>query len=220
MARYRAVLFDWRGTLVQNPDAEWCITRALRSLDRSIEPRAVEAAVQGLATAGELPEILETERHEDCSAELARSVTMRRFELAGLDDELANALYRIDAEPTTHPLYPDVPEVLSAIRDRGSRLVLVSDIHHDIRVDLAGYGIGHLIDACVLWFEHGFQKPDVRMFALALEAAEAEPGDALMVGDRASHDGGAAEAGITTLILPPPMDAGPRGLDIVLRLLR
>ena len=41
-----------------------------------------------------------------------------------------------------------------------------------------------------------------------------------MVGDRASRDGGAAEAGITTLILPPPMDAGPRGLDIVLRLVR
>ena len=41
-----------------------------------------------------------------------------------------------------------------------------------------------------------------------------------MVGDRASHDGGAANVGIATLILPqPPAALEPRGLDIVLRLL-
>jgi FMN phosphatase YigB (HAD superfamily) len=42
---------------------------------------------------------------------------------------------------------------------------------------------------------------------------------ALMVGDRASHDGGASLVGIDTLILPAPREFGPRGLDVVLRLL-
>jgi FMN phosphatase YigB (HAD superfamily) len=57
------------------------------------------------------------------------------------------------------------------------------------------------------------------MFALALDAVGVQPEEALMVGDRASHDGGAATAGIPTLLLPMPKELVPRGLDIVLRLL-
>jgi len=42
----------------------------------------------------------------------------------------------------------------------------------------------------------------------------------LMVGDRASHDGGAAALGITTLLLPSLPDATePRGLAVILGLL-
>ena len=39
---------------------------------------------------------------------LNRSVSMLRFEKAGLDTELAEALYRLDFEPESYPLYPDV----------------------------------------------------------------------------------------------------------------
>jgi FMN phosphatase YigB (HAD superfamily) len=71
----------------------------------------------------------------------------------------------------------------------------------------------------VLSFEHRFQKPDPRMFQLALDALRVEAGDALMVGDWAPNDGGAVSIGISTLILPRPTELGPRGLDVVLRLL-
>lgn len=108
--------------------------------------------------------------------------------------------------------------MLAAIRARGVRIALVSDIHFDLRADLAEHGIAELIDAYVLSFEHGFQKPDPRMFTLALDAVGIEPGEALMVGDRASHDGGAASVGIATLILPMLTELVPRGLDVVLRL--
>ena len=213
------MLFDWRGTLVRDPEPAWWVERALESIGRPVEHRAVEAAVAGLNAAAELPEILEAERYEDCSVELNRSAMMLRFEKGGLDGELAEALYRLDFDPASHPLYPDIPDVLAAIGALGVRIAVVSDIHFDLRADLAEHGVGHLIDAYVLSFEHGFQKPDPRMFVLALEAVGAEPGEALMVGDRASHDGGAALAGIATLILPTPKEQGPRGLDVVLRLL-
>jgi FMN phosphatase YigB (HAD superfamily) len=71
----------------------------------------------------------------------------------------------------------------------------------------------------VLSFEHGIQKPDPQMFTIALDALDIEAGDALMVGDRVSHDGGAASIGIPTLILPAQHAMQPRGLDAVLRLL-
>jgi HAD superfamily hydrolase (TIGR01509 family) len=219
VAGFRAVLFDWRGTLVHIPAGASWVERALRSIGRPTDREVVEAAVTGLRAAMKLPEVVEADRSADCSAALHHAWTMRLFELAGLDRELADALYRLDSEPASYPLYPDAPGVLAAIRARGVRIALVSDIHYDLRTDLAGHGIGELVDAYVLSFEHGFQKPDPRMFALALDALDAKPDEALMVGDRASHDGGAAAAGIATLILPMPGALVPRGLEVVLRLL-
>ena len=55
------------------------------------------------------------------------------------------------------------------------RVALVSDIHFDLRADLAEHGIAEFIDAWVLSFEHGFQKPDPRMFTLALDAVASSP---------------------------------------------
>ena len=95
----------------------------------------------------------------------------------------------------------------------------MSDIHFDLRADLAQQGIADLIDAYVLSYEHGFQKPDPRIFELALDAVGAQPEEALMIGDRASHDGGAVSAGIPTLLLPAPQELVPRGLDVVLTML-
>jgi HAD superfamily hydrolase (TIGR01509 family) len=219
VARYRAVLFDWRGTLAWDPPLDWWIRRALESVGRAADPETVEVAAAGLTEAGELAEVLESELRADRSAELNRSSMMLWFDRGGLDAELAEALYLLDFDPASHPLYPDVPEVLAAIRALGVKIALVSDIHFDLRVDLAEHGVGHLIDTYVLSFEHGIQKPDPRMFAIALDALDVEAGDALMVGDRASHDGGAASIGIPTLILPAQHTMQPRGLDTVLRLL-
>ena len=220
MGRYRAVLFDWRGVLALDPEPTWWVEQALQSIGRPVEREFVEAALAGLNAAAALPEIIEAERHEDCSLELNRAAMMLKFERAGLDHELAEALYRLDFDPKSHPLYPDVPDVLAAVRSLGVRIGLVSDIHFDLRADLAHHGIAELIDAYVLSFELGFQKPDPRIFAWALDAVGAAPDEALMVGDRASHDGGAASTGIVTLILPPLHELVPRGLDIAVRLLQ
>jgi FMN phosphatase YigB (HAD superfamily) len=114
----------------------------------------------GLDAVARLPEVVQAELSADCSPELNRAAEMLRFERAGLDGELAEGLYRLDFDPEGHPVYPDVPGVLAQIRARGVRIALVSDIHFDLRADLAAHGIAHLIDAYVLSFEHGFQKPD------------------------------------------------------------
>ena len=220
MARFRAVLLDWRGTLVHDPSLSWWVGRALDSIGRPVDPEIVNAMAAGLVETAGLPDFVEAERSIDCSSEVHRSVSMRLFRQAGLDGELAEALYRLDFDPASHPLYPDVPDVLAAIRALGVRVALVSDIHFDLRADLAQQGIADLIDAYVLSYEHGFQKPDPRIFELALDAVGAQPKEALMIGDRASHDGGAVTAGIPTLLLPAPRDLVQRGLDIVLQMLK
>jgi HAD superfamily hydrolase (TIGR01509 family) len=209
----RAVLIDWRGTLAHCPPPGWWAERAFESIGRPATAGALSSAAAALEEAGDLPDI-------DSSPDVHREATLRVFLRHGLDPELAGALYGLDADPATHPLYPDAEEVLHEIRARGVVIALVSDIHLDLRPVLAHLGTADLVDAWVLSFEHGIQKPDPRMFTLALDALEVSPEHALMVGDRASHDGGAAAAGVATLILPPPPERlEPRGLDVVTRLL-
>jgi HAD superfamily hydrolase (TIGR01509 family) len=141
------------------------------------------------------------------------------FERAGLDDAMASALYDLDLEADSHPFYPDAAEVLRALHARGVRIALVSDIHIDLRPEFAAAGLGEYVDAFVLSFEHGVQKPDRRIFEIALAALDVDAGDALMVGDRASHDGGAIGAGIATWLLPEGAARDqPRGLDRLLPL--
>jgi HAD superfamily hydrolase (TIGR01509 family) len=202
--RFGAVLFDWRGTLVHDPGHPWWITQALRSLRRPVHDEEVTALVESLRTAERLPQHEEAERRIDTSAVYHREATLRLFADAGMDGDLAEALYLLDFDPLSHPLYPDTIDVLSTLRSRGVKMAVVSDIHFDLRPEFAIQGTARFIDAYVLSFEHGVQKPDPTMFALALEALGVEAGDALMVGDRISHDGGAATVGIATLILPLP----------------
>ncbi len=57
-----------------------------------------------------------------------------------------------------------------------------------------------------------------RIAAAVNEITASGTAQGLMVGDRASRDGGAVSAGITTLILPPGSHDEPRGLELVLRL--
>ncbi len=208
----RAVLFDWRGTLAHSPPPRWWAGRALAAVGRPAADRELEPIERALHDAGALEGI-------DASADVHRRETLAVFRTHGLDDRLAAALYALDSDPAAHPLYPDATAVLAGLAARGVAVAVVSDFHVDLRPMLAAEGISDLVDACIVSAAHGVQKPDPRIFERALEALGVGAPETLMVGDRASHDGGAAAAGIATLILPPPPAAlAPRGLDIVLRI--
>jgi len=217
--RFAAVLFDWRGTLVHDPGHTWWITRALQGLGRPVLDAEVTALADAVRGAEQLPTYREAEQWIDTSAAHHREATLRLYADGGLDPELADALYLLDFDPASHPFYPDVLEVLTTIHDRGARIVIVSDIHFDLRAEFTAQGMAPLIDGFVLSFEHGVQKPDPRMFELALDLVGGRAADALMVGDRASHDGGAAAVGIATLILPMPHGPQSRHLGPVVDLL-
>ena len=79
----------------------------------------------------------------------------------------------------------------------------MSDCGSDIRSIFRHHGLDVFVDHFVLSFEHGTAKPDPRMFQLACDALGVAPMRTLMVGDKASTDGGADELGITCLVIPP-----------------
>jgi HAD superfamily hydrolase (TIGR01549 family) len=216
-SRYRAVLLDFRGILVHSPDLDWWISEALRRLGRTMKDGELAEAREALARIPDQPGYDADEVRVDISVDVNHEVTMRRLLGVGIDAELAEALWALDFDASAWPVFPDAPMVVQEIRNRGVATALVSDFHADLRPHLSAHGIE--LDAYVISFEHGFQKPDPRMFATALDQLDVGARDALMVGDRPSHDGGAAIVGIDTMILPAPTTYGPRGLDVILRLL-
>jgi HAD superfamily hydrolase (TIGR01509 family) len=215
--RCEAVLLDFRGILIHDREPEWWIDEALKLLDRTVDPEVRAEMIGALRRMSELPDYELDETRVDTSLEVNRTIMRARLMALGFDQELSKAIHSLDFDPRSWPVYPDAAEVVREIRSHGRGTALVSDFHADVHPHLLEHGIE--LDAYVISFEHGWQKPDLRMFTTALDALGVDASRALMVGDRASHDGGASLVGIDTLILPAPTAFGPRGLDVLLRLL-
>jgi putative hydrolase of the HAD superfamily len=114
------------------------------------------------------------------------------------------ALYTHFAEPGVWALYPEAVEVLTALRDGGYRLGVISNFDRRLEVILAGLGVGHLFECVVLSSQAGADKPDPRIFLCALRTLGVAPAQALHVGDDRERDGGAEALGIRVFHLDRP----------------
>ncbi len=214
------VLFDWRGTLVCDPEEElWLQTAAVRS-GRELDPSGIAALLRELEIAAGRPDLARRLATADCSAVEHRAVNLDVFRAAGMDAEFARQLYELDLVADLHPFYPDVAGVFAALNDRGVAIAIVSNIHFDLRPEFRAADLDRFVDAYVLSFEHNMQKPDAGMFDLALDALDLRASDVLMVGDDPRRDGAAALCGIRTLLVPPLRECVARGLNAVLALTR
>jgi putative hydrolase of the HAD superfamily len=109
-------------------------------------------------------------------------------------DELVDAIH-FDA-------YPDAVPALGELRDRGLRLVAVSNWDYALPRVLERCGLDGLLDGAVTSAGAGARKPDPAIFEPALALAGCGPDEALHVGDTAEEDvGGARAAGIRPLLL-------------------
>lgn len=98
--------------------------------------------------------------------------------------------------------YPDAPPALAALRDRGLRLVCVSNWDYALPEVLERCGLAELLDTVVTSAGAGARKPDPAIFATALDLADCGPDAALHVGDSVAEDiAGARAAGIRALLI-------------------
>jgi FMN phosphatase YigB (HAD superfamily) len=219
---FDAVLFDWRGTVFNDEDDASWVRNAAASIGRTLSDDEVDAVLERteevLATR---PDIKAAIDRCDTSFEVHREANLTWFKACGIDDELAVAIWARDGHPDVSFPYSDAAPVLRTLRDAGIRIAVVSDIHYDIREHFVRHALDEYVDVYVLSFEHDMQKPDEAMYVKAIDALGVTADRALMVGDRASHDGIAAHYGIASYVLAGPTRAGengPRGLDAVLRI--
>ncbi len=99
-------------------------------------------------------------------------------------------------------LYPEVLEVLAALRERGLKLVVVSNWDSTLPALLDRLDLTRFFDEVVVSALVGASKPARAIFERALDAAGVAPHEALHVGDSPSEDyEGARSAGLPALLL-------------------
>jgi putative hydrolase of the HAD superfamily len=98
--------------------------------------------------------------------------------------------------------FPDAAPALADLRERGLRLVCVSNWDCALPEVLERCGLAPYVDGTVTSALAGARKPDPAIFAPALKLAGCEPAEALHVGDTAEEDLEAARAaGIPALLI-------------------
>jgi putative hydrolase of the HAD superfamily len=101
------------------------------------------------------------------------------------------------AEPTAH-------EALAEVRAAGVRAAVISNSNGSVRSILDTLGLTRYLDFVIDSGEVGVEKPDPRIFELALDRAGVEPGDALYIGDLYSVDVlGARAIGLDAILIDP-----------------
>lgn len=196
MPAYRAVVFDFFGTLtrsVQRGPQHAEIARSLGAdpeavrgvLDRTFRARAVGRYGDAAAT---LQWVIEQAGGHPRQAQVRAGVPAR-----------------INALKADTRLRGDAVSALSAIRRRGLRTAVISDCTHELPAFLPGLPVGPLLDAKIYSVHLGVCKPDPRIYLAACQELGVSPGECLYVGDGGSHElSGAAAVGMTPVRLAAP----------------
>jgi HAD superfamily hydrolase (TIGR01509 family) len=130
---------------------------------------------------------------------------------ARIASEASARIYRPGAsdELWNVPL-PGIADALAELRALGLRLVVVSNADGTVERGLTRAGLHARLDVIVDSHWVGFEKPDPRIFAHALERSGARPETTLHVGDLYAADVvGARAAGVHALLLDPHDDWPP-----------
>jgi putative hydrolase of the HAD superfamily len=185
--RTRAVFFDVDFTLIYPGPAfqgsgyrEFCSRFGIE-----VDPATFDNAVVGAAT------LLEPESGL-YDAQLYVDYTRRIIEgMGGTGPHLeaaARAIYAEWAACHHFLLYDDVPEVLRGLHASGMKIGLITNSHRCLSSFQSHFALEGLFSVMLSSLDHGYMKPHPSIFESALQAADVEAAEAVMVGDSFSHD--------------------------------
>jgi HAD superfamily hydrolase (TIGR01509 family) len=224
---FDAVLFDFHGTLAQVEEPVGWVTAAAATCGVSLSRAAATMLADRLVTAGRAggpaparvpPHLSEVYADRDLDPGAHRAAFTGLAATVDCPIEgLAQALYERLVRPEGWAAVPDAAPTLTALREAGIPVAVVSNIGFDIRPVTAAAGLDPLIDHYALSYEVGRLKPDPSIFLSACDALGVPPERALMVGDTPA-DAGAVRAGCRAYVIPTAPPGRPAGLDVVLAL--
>ena len=216
----RALLLDALGTLVR-------LEPPVEPLRRELRERFGTELSRDEAAAAMRAEIAFYRAHHDEASDRERLADLRRRSAQALRGALPHGPAReLPLAPLTEALlaalrfrpFEEVPAVLRAARERGLRLVVVSNWDVSLHDVLADTGLAPLLDGVVTSAEVGSAKPDGAIFARGLARAGVGAGEAVHVGDSVEHDvAGARAAGIAAVLVARDVDppAVPDGVPAI-----
>jgi len=199
VSTFRAVVLDFYGTLAPG-----------RSAAQQAVARAAQAAAlgmdQGLLDA-ELSATVD-ERFRGAGGSVAGSLAWVAHRLGAEPDPATlerAAEVRLAAERSFGEPRPDAVGVLSAVRERGLAVGVVSDCSAELPLYFPDLPIAPLVDTAVFSFVLGIRKPDPRIFTACCTALGVAPDECLYVGDGGSDElAGATAVGMHAVHLDVP----------------
>ena len=190
----KAVLLDGMGTLLRLVPPAPALARAL-GVDEATAEHAFRAEVDYY-----LEHQLEGSDAESLAGLRARSAAVLA-DAAGVELEPPAAVEALMSS-LRFEAFDDVEPALTELRERGPRLLVVSNWDWSLSDVLGGLGLLALLDGVITSAEVGAAKPDAAIFEAALRAARCEAAEAVHVGDSPEHDvEGARAAGARALLL-------------------
>ena len=193
MVRIRAVVFDVGGTLVYPADpvgetyakfahkrgvklASEATTTAFREAFKSCSPRAKGAVPRDGNDRAWWKQVV------------AKSTIDKAFPDPAAFEEFFEDVYLHFAKPEAWGIYPEVFEVLEALRDHGVELAVLSNWDARLHTVLDGSGLGEYLPNRFISAELGWEKPDPAIYRHVTEILRLQPGSLLSVGDEAKND--------------------------------
>jgi putative hydrolase of the HAD superfamily len=192
--RYRAIIFDLWQTLVP-----WDVEESMRFNSEVAQTIGVEPEryLEAWLSAHHLPN-----RNTGPASDHFRAL----FGELGVDTDVEQvlAMRRERARRVLVPR-PDALPTLENLRRRGHLLGMISVCTQDVPQVWDDTPLGGKFDATVFSCDVGVSKPDRRIYEIACEQLEVEPGDCLFVGDGANDElPGAKRAGMEAVQLRAP----------------
>jgi putative hydrolase of the HAD superfamily len=112
---------------------------------------------------------------------------------------------RQEVQVSLMQLRPEAVPVISALRDRGLRIGLVSDCTSELPGAWSRLPVAPLVDAPVFSCVEGTRKPDPRLFLTAARRLRADPAGCLYVGDGGGRElTGSSAVGMRAVLLAGP----------------
>jgi putative hydrolase of the HAD superfamily len=193
MVRIRAVVLDVGGTLVYPVDpvgetyakfarrrgvklSSEATTTAFREAFKSCSPRAKGAVPRDGNDRAWWKQVV------------AKSTIDKAFPDPAVFEEFFEDVYLHFAKPEAWGIYPEVLEVLEALRDHGVELAVLSNWDARLHPVLDGSGLGEYLPNRFISAELGWEKPDPAIYRHVTEILRLQPGSLLSVGDDAKND--------------------------------
>lgn len=191
--RYSAVFFDAGETLVHpHPTFPDLFAQILRREGHDVSSETIRDRAHVVAdrfrAAAESNELWTTS--PDRSRRFWHDVYAIFLRDLGIADGngLIDTVYAEFTDLGNYALFDDVVPVLERLRDAGLRLGVVSNFEAWLERLLEELGVRAYFDVSVISGVEGMEKPDPRIFRLAMERAGAEPSRSVFVGDLPEFD--------------------------------
>jgi len=98
-------------------------------------------------------------------------------------DTLPDELYKVFSDSATYRLYPDALPAVDKLRAEGYRVGLISNFEGWLEEMLVELQAGDVFEVSIISGLVGVEKPDPRIYEIALEQAGVRPDAAVHVGD-------------------------------------